>query len=278
MDAIKIDLNEYVHSGEGANGESLFHKTNPNIMIKLCNPSVSKDIVIQELEHSMKVYQVGIPTPKPGEFITDGNGRFGIRFQRIRDKVSISRAVADNPEQVEALAREFASMCKQLHSTHIKSGIFPDIKDYYLALLNDNPFYTPEEKVKLSAFIKSVPDSDTAIHGDLQFSNVIKAEGKSYFIDLGDFCTGCPDFDLGMVLLCCLYDDAEFLKTTFHLTPELAAEFWQYFVKGYYGEDADPKEIEEHLRPYAGLKCLIMEKYSGCAMLQFHPLLDSILK
>ena len=34
------------------------------------------------------------------------------------------------------------------------------------------------------------PDEDTAVHGDLQYSNAIFTEDKRYFIDLGDFCCG----------------------------------------------------------------------------------------
>ena len=34
-----IDLSEYDYSGEGANGASYNHKTNPNIMLKIYNTS-----------------------------------------------------------------------------------------------------------------------------------------------------------------------------------------------------------------------------------------------
>ena len=35
MDPILIDLNDYVRTGEGANGASFNHKTDPSIMMKL---------------------------------------------------------------------------------------------------------------------------------------------------------------------------------------------------------------------------------------------------
>ena len=38
MEAIKINLEDYIHSGEGANGESFDHRTDPSIMMKLYNP------------------------------------------------------------------------------------------------------------------------------------------------------------------------------------------------------------------------------------------------
>lgn len=276
MEAIKINLDDYEYTGEGANGASYNHKTNPKVMMKLYNASAPYEIIVNELELAHKVYATGIPTPKPGDFVTDGNGRYGIRFDRIVGKVSFSRAVGDNPEKVEEYAREFARMCKKLHATHLPKGEFNDIKEVDLKLLESNPFFTPEEKVKVAEFIRNAPDGDTAIHGDLQFSNVIVADGKKYFIDLGDFACGCPLFDLGMVLLCCCYDGSDFVREVFHMEPETAKEFWVYFAKEYFGEDADLDEIDKMLRPYAGLKVLIIERNAGVYFPEFHALLNDV--
>ena len=275
MEATLINLNDYEYSGEGANGASYNHKTDKSLMLKLYNASAPLEIVKSELEFARKVYDAGIPTPEPGDFVTDGSGRYGIRFQRIEGKKSFSRAAGDNPERVEEYARRFASMCKALHSTHLPKGVFPDIKEADLQMLAENPFFTEPEREMVARFIKSAPDGDTAIHGDLQYSNAIMSESGEYFIDLGDFSCGHPYFDLGMVLLCCVYDDDAFIRETFHMEPETAREFWRYFVKGYFGEDAQPDEIEKMLRPYAGLKVLIIERNAGMHFPNFHALLEN---
>ena len=273
MEAIKIDLNDYVQSGEGANGQSFNHKHDSSVMLKLYNKNAPYEITESELCKAEKVYKTGIPTPRPGEFVTDGNGRYGIRFERIVGKKSFARAISDNPEDVESYARSFACMCRQLHETHIDTAEFPSIKDVDIRLLEQNPYFTEEEKAKVKAFIESVPDCDTAIHGDLQYGNAIMVDDKRYFIDLGDFAYGHPYFDLGMVLLTTLYEDEGFLKEAFHLTPDVAAKFWHYFVKGYGGDDADEKAIEKSLLPYAGLKVLIIERDSKMFFPDYHKLL-----
>lgn len=278
MQAILIDPNDYVHAGEGANGESFNHKTDSSVMMKLYNPSSPYRNVENELEFARKVYEAGIPSPKPGDFVTDGKGRYGIRFERIVGKKSFSRAVGDDPANVAEYARRFAKMCLQLHSTHVDTGVFRRRKDVDLALLADSPYFTESEKEKVAAFINSVPEADTAVHGDLQFSNAILSEQGEFFIDLGDFAYGHPYFDLGMVLLCCCYDDDEFIRKTFHMEPATAREFWKYFVKGYFGEDADPGEMDAMLRPFAGLKVLIIERDAKMYFPQFHALLDSVTK
>lgn len=271
-----INLSDYEYAGEGANGASYNHKTDPSLMLKLYNASAPFAIIASELDLAHKVYAAGIPTPRPGEFVTDGQGRFGIRFERIVGKKSFSRAVGDNPELVEEYARKFARMCRALHSTHVPATDFENIKDVDLRLLDESPFFTPEERERVAAFIKAAPDADTAIHGDLQFSNVITAGGNNYFIDLGDFAYGHPYFDLGMVLLCCCYDDEAFVREVFHMELATAKEFWYWFVKEYFGEDADPDEWDRTLRPYAGLKVLIIERNCGTYFPQFHALFNEI--
>lgn len=276
MEPIRIDLSQYEHSGEGANGESFFHKTDPSIMMKLSNLSAPREIIINEMELSHRVYEAGLPVPKPGDLVTDGE-RIGIRFERIPGKISFSRAVGNEPERVEEFARRFAVLCKKFHSYHMDRTKFDDVKELDKKMLSLNPYFTEEEKEKVAAFIDSVPDSDAPYHGDLQFSNaVIDSQGKEYFIDLGDFAVGHPYFDLGMVLLCTVYDDEEFIRETFHMSKATALEFWKYFVKEYFGEDADVDEVTRMLRPFAGLKVLIIERNAGVHFPQFHALLDSV--
>ena len=276
MEAIKISLNDYILSGGGFNGESYDHKTDPTIMLKLYFPGKIQQ-PLDEMNLARKVYAMGIPTPEPGEYVVTEDGRYGIRFKRILGKKSYSRATGDNPEKVAQYAAEFAGMCKQLHSTHVDTSQFENVKDRYYRLLSENPFFSTAEKDKLARFIADTPDEDTAIHGDLQYSNAIFVDDKRYFIDLGDFCWGNHLFDVAMVYLCCYLSSEEFISETFHMPKSLAMKFWDNFAPVYFGDGIPPKEIEELVRPYAGLKTLIIERDSKCPMPEFRAALDTIL-
>lgn len=276
MKPIPISLSDYVLSGGGANGESYDHKTDPSVMLKLYFPGKIQQ-PLDEMLLARKVYDLGIPTPEPGDYVVTEDGRYGIRFRRIMGKVSYSRATGDHPEKVGQYAAEFARMCLQLHATHVDTTQLQNVKDRYYKLLSDNPFFTTQEKDRLARFIADVPDRDTALHGDLQYSNAIFVDDKRYFIDLGDFCYGHPLFDLGMVYLCCYLSDDNFIRETFHMPKTLAMKFWDCFAPVYFGEGIPLKEIEEQVRPYAGLKTLIIERDTRCPMPEFRAALTSIL-
>lgn len=273
-----IDLNDYIRVGEGANGASYNHKEDPNIMLKLYFRN--SEAAELELALAQKVYKMGIPTPEPGDLVTDGK-QVGIRFRRMEGKRSYSRACGDEPERVEEYAREFARLCKKLHAIHVDTTQFENVKDRLYRLLEANPFFTPEQKEKIHAFIAAAPDGDTAIHGDLQFSNAIFTEKDGvrtpYFIDLGDFCYGYPMFDVGMVYLCCCLNDEEWTSTVFHMSNKTAAEFWDAFASEYFGPDANMEEVMKEVRIYAGLKTLIVERDTQCAMPQFRKMLEGTI-
>ena len=277
MEAIKIDIKDYVLSGGGANGESYDHLTDPNVMLKLYFPGKIQQS-LDELNRARKVFDLGVPSPKPGKYVVTEDGRYGILFHRIPGKVSFSRATGDHPERVQEYAMEFAQMCRQLHAIHVDTTQFENVKDRYARLLIENQFLTSDEKDKLSHFIEDVPNTDTAIHGDLQFSNAIFTEYQSYFIDLGDFCYGNPLFDLGMVYLSCNLSDETFIKETFHMDKVTAIKFWEAFALAYFGKERSLKEIEEEIKPFAGLKTIIIERDTQCPMPQFRVALNGILK
>lgn len=275
-DPVRISLDDYILSGGGANGESFNHRTDPSVMLKLYFPGKIRQ-PLDEMLLARKVYAQGIPTPEPGDYVVTDDGRYGIRFHRIDGKKSYSRATADEPDRVGQFAGEFARMCLDLHATHVDRSQFENVKDRYFRLLEENPFFTADEKDRIGRFIADTPDEDTAIHGDLQFSNAIFAGDRRYFIDLGDFCYGNHLFDLGMVYLCSNLSPEPFIEETFHMPKSLAVEFWRRFVPVYFGKDRPLEDVEAEIRPYAGLKTLIIERDTGCPQPLFREALSSIL-
>ena len=60
---------------------------------------------------------------------------------------------------------------------------------------------------------------------------------------------------------------------------QLSVKFWEEFAHAYFGADRPLKDIEEQIRPYAGLKTLLIESCTHCPMPEFRAVLaESILK
>lgn len=267
-----IDLKNYALSGEGANGKSYNSIADDNEMIKLYNVGYDISSIVTELEEARKVYDKQIPSPRPGELITDGE-RIGIRFFKIPNKTSYARAIADNPELLEPLTKEFAKMCRELHAFKCKDGEFADANNQFLELLSFDTAFNKEEKAKIAKFISEVPNPKTALHGDMHFGNAVisgpvnpedkNAKRDLYWIDLGYFAMGNPLYDLGMLYLICIVDEDDFIFENFHFHKDVAERFWPIFITEYFDGKFTVEEANKLVKPYAAIKSLLVEHNVG---------------
>lgn len=282
MNIRKINIEDYVRTGEGANGASYDSLVDPSLMVKLYNTDYPTETIFSEQEVAQKVYELGVPSPLPGEIVTDGE-RIGIQFRKVVGKRSYSRAFADEPERTEEYAREFARLCKKLHSTECPEGVFPEAKPQFLHLLDEDKTFNAEEKAVIADFIRNVPDCGTALHGDMHFGNALTTlpagaplsdPHDTCFIDLGYFSRGCPFFDMGMMMNICLYAGEDFRVHDFHIDGKHTAEIWRYFVdeyffgpeklaNKYFGANQTIDSVTEALLPYVAIKLFLVEYNLG---------------
>ena len=266
-----INIQDYELSGGGKFGESYIKRDNPNILLKLY-PTELEQMGLDEFDRAWKVYKTGLPCPEPGELVRTSDGSLGILFKRIIGKKSFARALSERPEMLEKLAFEFAETCKLLHSTTPAEGTFPTAKFQYTQEIMDDPFLTPEEKNALERFIYSLPDASTAVHGDLHHGNIIFTEdGHKYLIDLSEFCTGTPWFDMGIIYRQTRQIPEEMEMELYHMDKKLSTAFWNEFIRNYFGQDVSIKDIEEQALVYAYLRILVLERLLGKPSLQIRP-------
>lgn len=272
-----IDLKDYELSGGGKLGESYIRKDNPDILLKLYSTQLEK-MGLDEYERACKVFNIGLPCPEPGEVVRTTDGRIGIQFKRIHGKLSYARALSYHPELLEQYAVEFAELSKKLHSTVPPAGLFPTIKEQYTDYIKDNPYLTDDERIGIIRFISTLPDADTAVHGDLHIGNVIFDEsGRKYLIDLSEFSTGSPMFDMGIIYLQCCFIPDEMEMELYHITKDISTKFWDLFVKAYYGADTNIEEFNRQIRPYTLLRMLCVEKMMGYPISYIRPAVHAMI-
>lgn len=249
-----IDMSDYEESGDGFTAVSYNHKGGHS-MIKLYNEFMPADEPIKELTTAYKVLRMGISTPIPGRFITDGK-RFGSEYARILNKKSFARAISQNPEDLEKYAIRFAKMCKKLHSTPCNPADFSSVVDFYHNIIGNSPIFNDDEKKRVIDFVDKVPVELTCLHGDLHIGNIITTGTDNYWIDLADFRYGNHMFDLGMFYFVCKCNSEELTQKLYHISKEQIYRVWDIFIGEYFGADTPEKiaDIESQIKPFAALK------------------------
>lgn len=254
----KIDISDYTHSGEGVTAES-FNRNDGKTMIKLYNANIDSSVPETEYRKSRQIEELGLRIPKAYRVVTDGK-RIGVEFERIRDKKSFSRAIADNPEKMEELVKRFAAMAKDLHGRHCSSLIFNSVKEHHIDSVRRSPVLSDKEKIAACNFIFHAPDASTCLHGDMHIGNAIFNGDGEYWIDLSDFRYGAPQFDLGMFHLVCNIAPSDRMQEIFHLSSEQLKEIWRIFIGEYCSKT--PEEVDMELRPYAALMLIFFSNRS----------------
>lgn len=241
----KIDLNDYVQTGEGGTALAYTHKSGKSLA-KLYNPGFDIGKIKEEFWTSRTVFELGISTPEPYRLVTDGK-RFGGEYELIQGKRSFSRIISQESERLEELSLEFACMARKLHATKADTSRLRSYKEMVTQFYSGKTFVPEDYRKKVLEFLDKVPDTPTCLHGDLQISNAITDGKRTLWIDVGGFGYGAPEWDLALMWNLAHMPDAEKLDFLFHLPSETMKAHWNIFFTAYLGTN-DPGRIEEATR------------------------------
>lgn len=242
----KINLEDYFQSGEG--GQALaYTRKDGGAMAKMFLFGLGTETIESEFRKSLAVYESGIPCPRPLRLVTDGE-HYGAEYEVIAGKRSFTRIISEEPEQLEPLSIRFAQMGKKLHSTPANTAVFPDMKDVIRPWIEKSTCISEALRGRLLAALDSIPSVTNCVHGDFHIGNIITDGKKDYWIDLGDFAYGAPEWDLSMNFYLAYYMSPEYMENLFHIDTASFRRHWSCLVKSYYGlhtqEEQRAKEKE----------------------------------
>jgi uncharacterized protein (TIGR02172 family) len=274
--AVPIDLSHFIQSGEGFSSIT-YNSDDGDSMLKFFKESFQADFAEKEKRCSTYALQLGIPTPMAGAVVTAG-GRKGLLYERIVNKKSFSRAIADDPDNYEDYARRFARMARQLHSTQCDTALFPNVVDLYKDVISKVDRYDEADKKKFSDFLNSAPVKTTCLHGDMHIGNVITTGGEDLWIDMSDFSYGNPLFDVGMIYVASNVDSEEFNLEYYHLDNAMMLKVWKVFACEYFGVgESELDAVDRMVIPYAVLRTLFFVS-CGSALPNNLAFIDKFLK
>ena len=242
----RIDLNDWVLAGEGGNGQVYNHKSDASLILKLNRESMEKERAEREYIVSKAVYESGIPCPQVYDLVTDGK-RVGVIGQRISKKKSFARMISEDRSRLEPLAKEFAARSRDFHSVRCDTTVFLSFKQKARSLYESCEAIPEKAKQILYSCLDALTDENAPIHGDFQPGNIIRSEGRDYWIDLGDFTYGDPDFDMASLLMLSKNTPSAIVKSLFHISRKEMAQFTEIYGAEYYGSRWHTKELDRKL-------------------------------
>lgn len=245
-----IQLKDWNEFGGGFTASSYYHNTDNSIMMKLYANFMPPEEALVELEFSERVAALGFTIAKPLKYVKAEDGRFGAVFERLQNKKSFARIVADEPERLDEMAKIFAEVAKKIHSTPCNTEAFKSAEERTLEAVNAAKFLPQTLVDNIKKVLAEVPKTTTCLHGDFHIGNFLMVGDTPYLIDLGDFCYGNPMYDLGMFRFQWACSNDETCNHLYHINVDTMHKFWDKFLENY--TDC-PQDIEEKIKPYTML-------------------------
>ena len=218
--------------GAGACGEVF--RLDDETIIKLYYPRVKKEIE-QEKALAKKAFVMGVPTAISYD-IVEADGRTGVVYELIKSK-TIGELIRGDEDHLEEYVDMYAAVCRQIHGIEAEPGQLPSFKDINRSDIPNVTGITEEERAYLHRFLDLIPDRMNCLHGDLNINNIMVQNGECCLIDMGEFSTGTPMFDLSRILFSMEFAGAakgEF-NSFYKLPQDIVTHILHLFLEKYFG-------------------------------------------
>ena len=219
--------------GAGACGEVF--RLDDETIIKLYYPRVKKEEIEQEKALAKKAFVMGVPTAISYD-IVEADGRTGVVYELIKSK-TIGELIRGDEGHLEKYVDMYAAVCRQIHGIEAEPGQLPSFKDINRSDIPNVTGITEEERAYLHRFLDLVPDRMNCLHGDLNINNIMVQNGECCLIDMGEFSTGTPMFDLSRILFSMEFAGAakgEF-NSFYKLPQDIVTHILHLFLEKYFG-------------------------------------------
>lgn len=179
--------------GQGSNG--IVYRLDPETIVKVYRNNNALPEMQRERDISRKAFVLGIPTAIPYDVVRVGD-KFGTVFELLNAK-SITKLILAEPENMDKYIGIFTDIMKLIHSTAVKPGDLPSMKEIALDWADYLKGHIPaQQQEKLHAMIEAVPEHPYMLHGDYHSNNVMLQNGEPLMIDMDTLCVGHPVFEL----------------------------------------------------------------------------------
>lgn len=235
--------------GQGANGK-VYRIDQDTIVKEYFNADALPDIK-RERELARTALILGIPTAIPYDVVKVGNG-YGSVFELLNAK-SFAKIIISEPEKFDDVVKMSVELLKKIHSTYVKPGLMPRMKDVAVNWVEFLKDYLDADKYdKFIRMVKEVPETDTMLHGDYHIKNVMLQDGEVLLIDMDTLCVGHPIFEFASIFNAYQgYSELDHpnIEKFLGISFEQGKQFWDKTVDLYF--DDKTKEEKEEIKKMA---------------------------
>ena len=259
---ISVDGCEMIGSG----GFGRVYRIDPETIVKIYTPGITLDMVQQERDTAQKAFLAGVPTAISYDVIKSGES-YGVVYELLNAK-TVAQIMDADRSRVTEMGTKSANLLKTLHQIEIKKDALPNRKTEFLNWLpRVECVLEPSEADEIRAFIESLPDRGTFLHGDFNSKNIMVQEnGEFILIDIGDAAIGHPVFDLAGLYLPYMFlpkspMPKEEIKRLLGFHTEDAPTMLEAMCRAYFeiNDPAELKRVMNEILPVAQL----MATYQG---------------
>lgn len=224
--------------GKGGNGA--VYRLDPEIIVKVYyNATETLEKVQESRKSAQKLLAYGIPVAIAFDVVKveggDGLG-YGLVYELL-DCKTVGALIHEDPECAPHWAHEAATLLKQLHTTEVPEGTFPDARDsghHWVEVAKD--VLSADEQARLHRLYDALPAKNTLVHGDFHTNNMMVQDGEIILIDTDDVAQGDPIIDLaGLALTFENISTDEQAMQTVGMTVDEMKRYYDVFLSEYYG-------------------------------------------
>ncbi len=234
--------------GQGANG--VVYRIDPDTIVKSYRSADALPEIQRERELARAAFVLGIPTAIPYDVVRIEGEGFGSVFELLNAE-SFAQLLRRGEKTVDEIAKMSIDLLKLIHSTEVKPGSMPDMKEVATGWADFMKDYLPKEQYqKLHDLVDAVPEDLHMMHGDYHIKNVMLQNGEVLLIDMDTLCHGHPVFELAsMYNAYCGYSemDNSISESFLGIPHETSVELWNKSLRLYLdgADEATVKAVEE---------------------------------
>lgn len=177
---------------------STVYRVDKDTIVKVFNRTSDPNQIQRELSLAKQAFIMGIPTAISFDIVRVGE-KLGVRFEML-DCDSLKNVYRDEPSRYEELTAKYITLLRTINETAPMNENLPSIREFYFEKLEAaKPHLGPEAYEKLKALLTALPDSDTFVHGDCHFKNIMVQNGELILIDMDTLSRGNPIFELAAI-------------------------------------------------------------------------------